>query len=85
MFCLRYIDHLHSHFQLHTKSDQENIPSKLSVFENLNTNMTSSNNEDFYSYKARKEAFVSNLKGTTRLEIVIIGILFLFVSFGFIH
>jgi len=38
--------------------------------------MTSSNNEDFYSYKARKEAFVSNLKGTTRLEIVIIGILF---------
>ena len=30
--------------------------------------MTSSNNEDFYSYKALKEAFVSNLKGTKRLE-----------------
>eukprot|EP00943_MAST-04B_sp_MAST-4B-sp1_P009368 g9368.t1 len=37
---------------------------------------TDKSNEDFYSYKARKESFVSNLKGTTRLEIVIVGSLF---------
>ena len=32
--------------------------------------------EDFYTYKARKEAFVSNLKGTTRYEVVVVGMVF---------
>ena len=33
----------------------------------------SGSNEDFYTYKARKEAFVSNLKGTTRYEVVVVA------------
>ena len=32
--------------------------------------------ENFYAYKARKEAFVSNLKGTTRYEVVLVGMVF---------
>ena len=32
--------------------------------------------ENFYDYKARKEAFVSNLKGTTRWEVFAVGAVF---------